>query len=207
MTTYERRRNVDKAWFEQRLADRQISMRGLAKLMNVDPSTVSLMIRGLRGLSSDTAVKMARELNVTTNEIYKRAGLPIKDEAREISVTMYVDADGHCHAIKEADVEKISAPFDVPISGFGLQLRSGGQTDGWIVIVDGRSYSPADCLGSMCLYQRKDGGAGIGITRRGYKAGLYNITRNVTPGAAEEVDIDLESATPVVWIKPVSPVK
>lgn len=207
MTTYERRRNVDKTWFEQRLADRQISMRGLAKLMEVDPSTVSLMIRGLRGISSETAVKMARELNVTTNEIYKRAGLPIKDEAREINVTMYIDGEGVGHPIDEADVEKIPAPFDVPTSGFGLQLRSGGQNDGWIVIVDGRNHNPADCLGAMCLYVRKDGKTGVGITRRGYKAGLYNITRSITPGAAEEVDIALESATPVVWIKPVSPVK
>lgn len=207
MTTYERRRNVDKAWFEQRLADRQISMRGLAKLMEVDPSTVSLMVRGLRGISSETAVKMARELNVTTNELYKRAGLPIKDEAREIDVTMYIDGEGVGHPVSDADVEKISAPFDVPISGFGLQLRSGGQTDGWILIVDGRNYAPAECLGSMCLYVRKDGKTGVGITRRGYKAGLYNITRSITPGVAEEVDIDLESATPVVWIKPLSPVK
>lgn len=39
-------KKVNTKWFSERLAERDMSMRRLAKLLELDPSAVSLMLRG-----------------------------------------------------------------------------------------------------------------------------------------------------------------
>lgn len=82
MTTYERKRNVDREWFNARLTERGYSQRSLAKAMGVDSGTISMTIRGLRGLNMVNATSMANLLGTSTNEIYRRAGLPLEDELK-----------------------------------------------------------------------------------------------------------------------------
>lgn len=207
MTTYERRRNVDKEWFQNKLDERKLSMRALSKLMNVDPSTVSLMVRGMRGLSMDNAVKMADIFNVPTAELYKRAGLPIEDEAREIEIAYYNDHNGYVVEIEKEARDTMSAPYDTPASAFAIQQRSNEYHDGWLIIIDGSKLEPSAGLGSFCLYCRANGSLGIGIIRKGYKAGYYNVTHNVTTAnRTEETDVDILWVSPVIWVKPISPI-
>lgn len=204
MTTYERRRNVDKEWFQQKLDERELSMRGLAKIMECDPSTVSLMIRGLRGMNMENAQKMASVFNCTTAEIYKRAGLPIEDEARTIKVSMRQEKDGSVYEI-DADLQgTMTAPFDTPIGSFAVQVRTGELHDGWLLVIDGSKHKPDTCLGQFCLYSNNYGKLGTGVVRRGYQPGLFNITENITTTPKDVNDIDVVWCSPVRWIKPVS---
>lgn len=205
MTTYERRRNVDKEWFQSKLDERKMSMRALAKLMDVDPSTVSMMIRGLRGMSMENAQKMASIFSCTTNELYKRAGLPLEDETRTIPIAMYIDKLGVVHDIPGEARDHMAAPYDTPSSAFALQHRTGELHDGWLLVVDGSKLPPEKCLGALCLYCEVNGKTGVGILRRGYKSNLFNITHNVVAIERSDNDLDLLWASPVIWIKPVSP--
>lgn len=205
MTTYERRRNVDKDWFQSKLDERKMSMRALAKLMDVDPSTVSMMIRGLRGLSMENAQKMASVFSCTTNEVYKRAGLPLEDETRTIPVAMYVDNGIDLHEISEEARDHMSAPFDTPSSAYAVQYRTSEAHDGWMVIVDGGKYPPEKCVGAFCAYCDDKGKVSLGIIRRGYKSDRFNVVHNFVTNANQELDIDVLWASPVIWIKPVNP--
>lgn len=202
MTTYERRRNVDREWFQDRLDERNMSMRSLAKLMDVDPSTVSLMIRGLRGLNQDNAKKMADIFCCSTNEIYKRAGLPIEDEARLIEVSMYVDRNNTIHEIPEEARDRITAPFDTSMNAFAVQHRTGELHDGWMLIVDGSKLPPSKCVGSMSVFCDHNGRMGAGVIRKGYKADRFNVTHNIIAPEQSDSDLDLLWASPVLWIKP-----
>ena len=206
MTTYERRRSVDKAWFQTKLDERDLSMRALAKIMGVDPSTVSLMIRGLRGLNMDNAQKMATIFNVTVAEVYKRAGLPIEDEARTIPVAMYVDRKARWHEIPVEARDNISAPYDTPSSAYAVQVRTGEQHDGWLMIVDGGKLPPEKCLGALCSYCDANGNISHGILRRGYRSDRYNVSRNLIAVETDVTDVDIIWASPVLWIKPIAPV-
>ena len=47
-------------WFKQKLAERKLSQRQLAKLMGLDPAAVSLMLRGQRKMTNEEA-HQARE--------------------------------------------------------------------------------------------------------------------------------------------------
>ena len=42
---------INSKWFTDKLVERQLSQRGLAKLMGLDASAVSLMMRGKRRIS------------------------------------------------------------------------------------------------------------------------------------------------------------
>lgn len=65
---------VDTRWFVERLADCRMSQRGLARLMNLDPSAVSLMLRGKRRMTASEAAEIARFLGVPPEEVLLRAG-------------------------------------------------------------------------------------------------------------------------------------
>lgn len=67
--------SVDTRWFQNTLADKRLSQRGLAKHLKLDPAAVSLMIRGKRKMSAAEAAEVARFLNVGVEEVLGRAGV------------------------------------------------------------------------------------------------------------------------------------
>lgn len=48
-------------WFRQLLSTRKLSQRGLAKLMELDPAAVSLMLRGQRKMTNEEAHQVSLE--------------------------------------------------------------------------------------------------------------------------------------------------
>lgn len=71
--------NIDSAWFKNKLTEKNLSIRGVARLMGLNPSTVSLMIAGKRGMPHQDAQKLADLLGVSLVEIYRRAGKPLSE--------------------------------------------------------------------------------------------------------------------------------
>lgn len=65
---------IDTNWFRSRLADRRLSQRQLAKLLDLDPAAVSLMLRGKRKMSAAEASEIAVQLGVSVQEVLVRAG-------------------------------------------------------------------------------------------------------------------------------------
>lgn len=65
---------VDTRWFQDRLADKRLSQRKLASMMNLDPAAMSLMIRGKRKMSGAEAAEIAKFIGVSVDEVLVRAG-------------------------------------------------------------------------------------------------------------------------------------
>lgn len=70
---------LDKAWFKNKRIEKGYTVRSLAKVMGLNPSTVSLMLRGIRDIHHDDAQQLAAIFGVPVVDIYRHAGKPLKD--------------------------------------------------------------------------------------------------------------------------------
>lgn len=198
--------NIDVGWFKEKLEEKQLTIRGLAKLMELNPSTVSLMLRGIRSIHNEDAIKLADAFNVTTTEIFKRAGAPIEDEARTLPITMYVDEHDRVLPIPIEAADEFRAPYDTPTNAYAVQVRTGRKYDGWILVVSGNKLKPEDCIGSLVVYCTRKGEVDIGILRRGYIKGTYNVINDMSNGEGKEKSLTQNIMVlwcqQVIWIKP-----
>lgn len=66
---------MDTRWFQDRLMDRGISQRALARHLGLDPAAVSLTLHGKRKLTAQEAADMAVVLDVGIEDVMQKAGL------------------------------------------------------------------------------------------------------------------------------------
>lgn len=78
---------INKSWFRDKLAEKQISQRQLAKRIGIDPAAVSYMLSGRRKMTMDDANNIAREICVSVVDVMKHAGLSVN--ASNIGTTIY----------------------------------------------------------------------------------------------------------------------
>lgn len=194
--------NIDRAWFLARMEERDLTVRGLAKIMKRDPSTISLMLRGIRKISTDEAVMLAELFNVKSPEILRRAGAPLVDETRTIPVAAYIDESHKVYDIPAEAEDFFTAPFDVPTSAFAVQSRNGRMTDGWIAVVNGIKREPDDCVGHYCMFCESDGTRRMGWLKRGYKSGHFNAAVGAMDSSENFENITVIWASEVLWVKP-----
>lgn len=60
---------IDKRWFVEKIADKGLSQRRLAKLMDLDPSAITHIFSGKRKLQLSEAQQMSRCLGVPVDEV------------------------------------------------------------------------------------------------------------------------------------------
>lgn len=196
--------NIDAAWFKRKLDEKRLTIRGLAKLMDLNPSTVSLMLRGIRSIHNEDAVKLADIFNVTPIEIFKRAGAPIEDEVRKIKVSMYINESGKLVHVPDEVADIFRAPYDCPTNAFAVQIRTGRKYDGWMMVVAGNKTSPEESVGMLSVYCTEQGEVNMGMIRRGYISGTFNVSNDMHNGDdVEKVqNTKLVWCQHVIWIKP-----
>jgi hypothetical protein len=69
-------RKVAKAWFESRFEKAGLSMRGAARELDIDPSSMNQFLAGTRDLKIREALALARLLDEPLVQILVRAGYP-----------------------------------------------------------------------------------------------------------------------------------
>lgn len=192
---------IDTQWFTDRLTQRQLSQRGLAKLMGLDPAAISLMFRGKRRMTLAEAAQLAVLLDVSTTEMLERAGLPIHAQDR-VKLAGYMLSNGEVAMAGEGAHEFVDAPGPVADSVIAFQARTSGtdreMIDGWIHYVDDVKGSPATCLGQYGMAAIKGNGIKIAFIKKGYRRGTYNLMIGATIVAE---NAELAWASPVIWIK------
>lgn len=195
--------NLDRDWFLNKMDENKFTVRGLAKLMDRDPSSVSLMLRGIRAITPDESVLLGDLFNVTPQEILKRAGAALPDESRTIKITAYTNGGGLLHDIDPAAQDVYKAPYDTPVNAYAVQARNGGLIDGWVFIVDGLKRKPDELIGSgYCVFCDSVGERHSGFIRKGYKSGTYNVTINLVNNVHTRENVELTWASEILWIKP-----
>lgn len=196
---------INTAWFKDRLADKKISQRKLAKLLDLDPAAVSYMFKGTRAMKLDEAAAIATLLGQPLDEILRHAGVvPPKEGKYMIRVGGFIDSAGHVHIGGAKGERLIVAPPGLPEDALALRFQTSisaaTMMNGWIVYAAGASTRRLE-PGCLCIAQVSNRGPlVVGLIERGYSNGTWNVLPWVPGGQAME-GVGVESASPVLWVK------
>jgi transcriptional regulator with XRE-family HTH domain len=188
-------------WFRQTLADRKLSQRKLAKLLDLDPAAVSLMFRGQRRMTTMEAQKLSAILHVPTTEVLRQAGIPVTEDARKVHITAHIDAAGTVHLFPSGTFDDVIGPADCPTGTYAIQVRTPQlATDGWLFFVTPAQRAADEQVESLCLVASTKGLQNVAIIKRGYRRQTHNLL--LWPDFKLVTDADIAWCSPVLWVKP-----
>jgi transcriptional regulator with XRE-family HTH domain len=188
---------VDTRWFMDAIHARGMSLRGLAREMKVEPSTLSRSFRGQRRIQLADAQILARKLQQPVTEVLRAAGLdgiespePLPEQ---IVVTALVQPDGTLQMLHAP--RAIDRPAVVPVAGAAL-MRNTGWIDGALVTL-GASTPLQDAIDRTGVATLKGGTQVIGVVRRAFagKLDLETLDRRLE-------DVTITDFHPVLSIHP-----
>lgn len=193
---------INTQWFTDRLAERRLSQRQLAKLMGVDNAAVSLMLRGKRKMSLDEAAQLAVLLQSTTAEILEAAGVPVTGNSQRVKVIGHMSGDGSVGLEAEGIHDMVDAPPGLPGDAVAIQCRTARTdqelVDGWLYFLSEKQISPERAVGTFAMVAIKNNGLHMAHVKRGYRKGTFNIADN---SGRTMQNVELAWASPVYWIK------
>lgn len=193
---------VDTSWFVERLAARQMSMRGLAKLMNLDPAAISYMLRGKRKMKMDEAAQLAALLDTTQAEIFERVGIASSSPKR-VKLIGTINGQAEIVLFGKGAHDMVEPPGEVSPETVAFQCKTSGseldRMDGQIYFVDHTKTNPAQYLNCFCTCAIKAGPTVIAQVKKGYKRGTYNLVVMGTGRTIENAEVAW--ASPITWTK------
>jgi transcriptional regulator with XRE-family HTH domain len=189
---------IDTRWFRDRLADRQMSQRELARKMGLDHASISGLIRGKRPMRMQEAATIARLLGVPVSQVVEHAGLKLED-SRQCAIVGYVDGTGEAHIDWHSESDRAPCMLGCPERCVAIRFQTAATTldhlDGWLAhLLIPDDGVPADSVGRLCLVKLREGMKIVATVRRGYQPGRWNLIR-LAGGALEGAD--LQWATPI----------
>lgn len=188
-------------WFKDRLADKKITHRGLAKMMDIDPSAVVRMFGGKRRMTPHEAHQLSVILGTPLNEVMRHAGIAVTEDVRRCPVAAYVNERGVVTLMPPGTHDDRLGPADCPIGTYCVQMRSHASvTDGWLLYVTPAQIPAAANLDQLCIVASGDGKQLLGIIRRGYRKDTHNLV--LWPSMETIDDANIVWSSTVLWIRP-----
>lgn len=212
MKSQAKKKRPDVQWFRSRLKDRNVSQRGLAKIMEVDAAALSRLFQGRRELRLHEAEQIAEVLAVPVREVLEHMGLRMSDGPR-IPVVGIVKGDATVEFRSDSPKHAIQAPFDVPHDAIALVCQTAdtplSYLDTALMIVAKPAGQVDDCVARLSLVQVLDdtlqpsGDPFVAHVYRGLDRGYWRLTRFGSPnGAARMGSVKLGWGVPILWIRP-----
>lgn len=193
---------IDTKWFVDRLADRDMSQRALAKLMGLDPAAVSLMFRGKRRMSMAEAAQLATILDIAPSEMFERAGISSSSN-KKIKLAGTINPKSEIAFFGKGAHDYVEPPGDVAPETVAFQCKTAGseldRMDGMIYFVDHVKSNPAQFLNSFCACATKAGPTIVAQVRKGYQRGTYNLIP--IGGSSPLENVEIAWASPITWAK------
>lgn len=188
---------IDSLWFSERLKDRELSQRGLARLMGMDSGAVSLMLRGKRKMTLEEASQIAVLLDSTTQDVLVAAGIEVRTKDK-VKVIGFMTGEGTVVNQGKGTHEITEGHSGLPPDTIAIQCRTSDHMDGWMLFISGTHVSPSQVIGTTAMVAVKGNGQIIGYVKRGYQKGAYNVA-----GLCGEMhsNVELAWAAPVLWIR------
>lgn len=193
---------INKRYFEGLMADRKLSLRGLAQRLGMNHSQLSLTFSGARRLQLDEAAQLSSIFGRPLTEIAEAAGvttMPVAGKRAQVIGT--IGGDGTVSLYGSEIVERVNAPEDLPPDCIAVQARTAGSPlgwmDGWLYFCRPHNGVDAALYGSLCLVKIKGGPAVVATVTRGYREGTFNLA-----GAYAAESVKLDWGTRVLLIRP-----
>jgi len=137
MRTKDQNPAIDTGWFKEQLRFKGLSVRALARHLDISASAASYMLRGVSKIPQDKAQAMADLFGVDLLELYKRMGAPIDDAQRSVPVTYYMDTARKILPVASEEIFSVPAPFETTASSICLQIRTTDMYDQWLLFTQG----------------------------------------------------------------------
>lgn len=214
----------DTKWFRERLHASGRSQRDLAKTLDKDPSSVSLLLRGKRQMKMQEATKLAQFLDQPLHEVLRHAGVMAPADARaaargehadvmemvnthDVPLVGYVDGEGEVHIDREPTetdkVPRVPTPPGLERKAVAVQVRAAMSRnemfDGWVLYFAPRDHVDPEAIGRLSIVRLKnDGPTLMRVLRRGYQKGTFNL---ISAGDPTIENVTPAWATPVAWAK------
>jgi transcriptional regulator with XRE-family HTH domain len=192
---------INTRWFRDKLEDRNLSQRKLAKEIGIDPSAVSLMLRGLREISIEEAIQMAKILGLPKDEVLAQIGVDLSQDrgGAQLDVVGWIGKDGQVHMGRPLGPQKVIAPPNVPEGTVALRDQSESPWDGWVSYFKPVDYVMPEAIGRLSVVEfAVTGEKFVRIIKHGYEPGTFRLLG--VNGAQSEAG-QIVSASPILWIK------
>jgi hypothetical protein len=187
----EQRFAVDTAWFKEKLAMADMSMRTLGKRIGLDVSAVSLMLSGKRKMTIQEAGSIASQIGASVEEVLRRAGVE-EMGFRESLVTI------HGHAVASGGILAGHGDGPASVPGPGAPGLKGiwvaeGRMAGWVLMYQPGRGIPPEAMGALCVID----GSRVTWVDKGWQPGEFKVT-----GLDGDVRIErISSAVPILWAR------
>lgn len=170
---------VNKRFFMDTMKDRRVSLREVAKLIDVWPAALSRSLDGKRKMQIPEAVRLAQVLSVPLAEVLKNAGIQeAQVVGRRCNIIGHLTAAGVVERVPAGVIERTAIPDCVPDNVVAVQAHTAetnaSYCDGWITFFSEPQH-PATLVGHFVLVELDDGTMKSGALRRGYETGTYNL--------------------------------
>lgn len=206
-------KTVDKAWFLSKLEDQHLSVRGLARQMEIDASAVSRMFSGQRKIQMDEAKQIAHFLRVPVAEVMRHAGVSVDLDGMptRIMLASVISEDGTLTRMKEprplpqSVIDRAQAAIARAGNGqiIAAQIRAAtGPLAIWddaVVLFKATEVVEPPAIGALSICRIRDSG----------KQCMVRLTRARKTGEAEIQQADgqtreamLDTAAPVLAVIP-----
>lgn len=212
---------INEKWFRERLAERDQSARALARYMDVDPSAISLILRGERRLQLEHVEAMAQFLDEPIEAVLDAAGLPVpalSELGRKVHICGRICRSGRVRLSLDpailADVgltwndltppnfqsESIVVPLKPAPGSIAIEGEEGAPWAKWLFIVTqpGKQIAP-EAYGRLALIRHDDEKPAFGTLEQGRLRGQWQV--RLLSGEVEEIGT-LQGAEPVQMIIP-----
>lgn len=170
---------TNKRYFLDLMKDRQLSLREVARRIDVWPAALSRSLDDKRTMRMEEAVALARVLSVPLTEVLVNAGI---EEAvvtsRRCNIIGHALEGAEVQQLANGTIERVPIPDGIDDDVVAIQNHtsetSAAYADGWITFL-GPQRDPTDCLGMWSLVCLEGGNWVMGTIRRGYAPGTFNV--------------------------------
>ena len=170
---------VNKRYFSDLMKDRRLSLREVARRMEIWPAGLSRSLDGKRKMQMSEAVGLARILSVPLAEVLVNAGIDQAVTAgRRCSIIGHVLEGAVVEPVPADVIERVAIPDNLDDDVVAVQVHTSetpaAYADGWVVFL-GPKNDPTDNLGMYSLVSVEGDGWVMGTIRRGYTPGTFNV--------------------------------
>lgn len=192
---------INRKYFEDLMKDRKLSLRGLAKLMGLGHSQLSMVFAGTRKLQITELSQLSQIFGQPVHSILENAGVFVQPVgARRARVVGIGHGDGLVSVLGDAATEKVTAPDHLPTRAIAVQMRTAGTDldfmDGSILFCQEPAGIDPTSIGRLCFVKIKNGPQVVAKVVRGYKDGSFTLSG---PYVAE--DVMLEWSSPISFTR------
>lgn len=170
---------VNKRYFSDLMKDRKLSLREVARRMEVWPAALSRSLDDKRKMQMEEAVSLARILSVPLAEVLVNAGIEQAIvTARRCNIIGHVHEGAEVEPVPADVIERVAIPDGIADDVVAIQNHTSetpaAYADGWVTFL-GPQMEAIDCLGMYSLVAVEGNGWMLGTIRRGYSPGTFNV--------------------------------